>query len=116
MSRPNLVLELSILKGLNQIRRNIGRVSSSYLDVRELTQLTLELTPGQSQTLPACSTLVLKTSGSLYGILTTSDSLGVSSSVELQVNQLLVLDSPIDQLELTNTGSENIQVIVILCK
>ena len=108
MSRPNLVLQLSVLQGLNQIRRNIGRLSSSYLDVENLTQTTVEIPSLGSFSIPAFRTLVLKTNGRLNMSLVNGPQTFTS-----QVNQLLIMDSGADSLELTNMNAEPVQAIIV---
>lgn len=111
MSRPNLVLELGIIKGLNQIRRNLGRVSSSYLELSELNQVTVSLANMQTYTIGACTNLVLKCSGPVRVEFNSN-----SNPCRLDVEQLLTLDASITDLVITNTQAEEVQVILIFGK
>ncbi len=110
MSRPNLVLELSILKGLNQIRRNIGRVSSFYLDTKELVETTWDLDFEEVRDLGPSSALVVKCSGP---IKVTVERAG--TTFDLDVQQLFVLDSPTDRVLVQNMQTDPVQVIVVKC-
>jgi len=108
MSRPNLVLELSVLKGVNQIRRNIGRLSCSYMDLDELFQTEIELSNQESYSVELSQQLIIKTSGTVKATITNN-----SVNHVLNIKQLLVLDSGAENLTLVNEGAEPIQVIIM---
>jgi hypothetical protein len=107
----SLGLQLGVMKGRNQIQRNIGTFSALYEATgSRIAADYVELGPGQiyqSNANEQITRLVVSTSGSLAFV-----GFKGTAEIDLTVSQMLVLDDTLTSFSLANNGTVLIRLEV----
>ena len=113
-----LLLNLEAFLADNGVRRSVGSFALNYTNAQSnWSQLVFSLNPGETRTISSPATgvsaTVLRVSSPVRAEVTLDDV--DNPSAEFTVNKALLLDSPVQQLVLSNTGTTVSQVVLLQC-